>query len=505
MARTSTSKQSPSKGQDARQLRLTPGIAVPSPPPKKTLWTRTWRRVKQTWPTNDPHGTRKQVPNRSRAKSSQSKKLQKQPPISASQQSLSQQPTGSRLAPQSQDATIYAAHQQGGTEPEHAVKKRHSVFGLSGLLEAFSFDLEKSFITPEEKRILQHMYAVTCAGRFQGSGTREPSILFMPDGDSTVALQAIRKLTRQYTLDDKEILCQDLDRLLTKDQRAVLRRVLHSDIVIRCEGADGSLISLGNSQLSEGVTRVRSSSARCVKFVRASRRAPRFVDPNAIDPPEDCILVRHDIEISRDSTCLRGGGGDKDASSRPTFDLSNLVHSPRRLGADERPHPTLWWLAGGRFRRDKPNKGVPTAAELRERRVVEDMDRERVSFWGTVAGMRKVKCTRSQLARACQQIAEADNAAEGTGRRVAPHDSVTAAVSTGGDAVEKLGESGASINGFASHGKEPVDEEVSRMAERIEAAVNRNQEQAKAQEFSAKKKVHFDSTAKGDGEAATAS
>ncbi|KAK0314466.1 hypothetical protein LTR01_001289 [Friedmanniomyces endolithicus] len=59
---------------------------------------------------------------------------------------------------------------------------------------------------------------------------------------------------------------------------------------------------------------------------------------------------------------------------------------------------------GGRLRLDRPGYGVPTAATLRERRIVERENREIVGFWGTVAGFRAVRRTRSELAEGLARV-----------------------------------------------------------------------------------------------------
>ncbi|TKA44872.1 hypothetical protein B0A54_03162 [Friedmanniomyces endolithicus] len=81
----------------------------------------------------------------------------------------------------------------------------------------------------------------------------------------------------------------------------------------------------------------------------------------------------------------------------------------------ERPHPLLWYLAGGRLRFDRPGYGVPTAATLRERRIVERENRGIVGFWGTVAGFRGVRRTRGELAEVCGRIGVAEGGGKGGG------------------------------------------------------------------------------------------
>ncbi|GAB1739023.1 hypothetical protein NU219Hw_g3786t1 [Hortaea werneckii] len=286
--------------------------------------------------------------------------------------------------------------------PDTNVKKRHSIFGISSLLQSFSFEVEKSFLTPVEKRILQHIHVVSGEGRFQSSGTSEPATLFMPDEDSSEALQAIQAMTRHYSIHDKEILCQDLDRLLTKEQRGMLRKTLYSDVEIRCQHSNQFVSP--QAYHSEDVARLRicQGPVRAVTFADASqRRLPRNALHDAT-PPAGEIVIRHDIEISRDSSCLRGGGGRETSGS--TFNIADRGRRPKPLKDDQRPHPAIWWLAGGRLNPRKPGLGVPTALTLRERRVVEEANREKVGFLGTLVGLRQVEATRHQLREACKPL-----------------------------------------------------------------------------------------------------
>ncbi|KAK4899425.1 hypothetical protein LTR27_003158 [Elasticomyces elasticus] len=89
------------------------------------------------------------------------------------------------------------------------------------------------------------------------------------------------------------------------------------------------------------------------------------------------------------------------------MDLYNQIRHPRRLNDDERPHPVIWWPAGGRSRRGIPARGVPTGAVLRERREVERQNRETVGFFGTLAGAREVHKTRRQLRETASQVLDA--------------------------------------------------------------------------------------------------
>lgn len=164
------------------------------------------------------------------------------------------------------------------------------------------------------------------------------------------------------------------------------------------------------------------------------------------------------------------------------MDISNLIHRPRRLQDHERPHPILWWLAGGRVRRESPGMGVPTAATLRERRRVEVQNREKVGFWGTVAGIRSVKQTQTltQLAEVRDRIAPASGASkvneeagkrkEGPGAKEQNDDdgekakveSPVGPTQEAGVAGEVKGEEGTGeeANGYSGHGDHKGGEEA---------------------------------------------
>ncbi|RMX84305.1 hypothetical protein D0868_15510 [Hortaea werneckii] len=275
--------------------------------------------------------------------------------------------------------------------PDTNVKKRHSIFGISGLLQAFSFEVEKSFLTPVEKRILQHIHVVGSEGRFQSSGTSpEPTRLFMPDEDSSEALQAIQALTRHYSIHDKEILCRDLDRLLTEEQRKMLRKRLYSDVEIPCQQSNRFVSPRTYQTEDTARLRVCQAPVRAVTFAGASRRPPPRNALHDATPPAGEIFL---------SPWWRWG-----REERNNFNLLDLGRRPKPLKDDQRPHPAIWWLAGGRLNPEKPGLGVPTASTLRERRVVEDANREKAGFLGTLVGLRRVEVTRRQLREACKPL-----------------------------------------------------------------------------------------------------
>ncbi|RMY49817.1 hypothetical protein D0864_14658 [Hortaea werneckii] len=253
----------------------------------------------------------------------------------------------------------------------------------------------------------------------------------MPDEDSSAALQAIQALTRHYSIHDKEILCRDLDRLLTKEQRSMLSKTLYSHVEICCQQSNQLVSPEAYQRVGIARLKICKGPARAVTFAEASQRRPPPPPRNALHdatPPAGEIVIRHDIEISRDSSCLRGGGGTE--TSGTTFNLVDLGRRPKPLKDDQRPHPAIWWLAGGRINPRKPGLGVPTALTLRERRVVEDANREKVGFLGTLVGLRRVEVTRRQLREACKPL-------------LTGHDDTTAAASD--EAVEGAKEEAASV------------------------------------------------------------
>jgi hypothetical protein len=92
---------------------------------------------------------------------------------------------------------------------------------------------------------------------------------------------------------------------------------------------------------------------------------------------------------------------------RSSKQLYSQARHQKRLEDDERPHAAIWWLAGGRMRRELPARGVPTAATLRERRIVENENRQEVGFWGNVAGAREIRKSRKELKDTCKEVADA--------------------------------------------------------------------------------------------------
>ena len=104
------------------------------------------------------------------------------------------------------------------------------------------------------------------------------------------------------------------------------------------------------------------------------------------------ILVTKQIKTSNDSSCLRGGINETVEAPVPSRPLrkrvSTIFGGVKPLEDDERPPTALWWLAGGRT---GGRRKVPTAGELRERREVEEANRDLVGFWRTVADIREVR------------------------------------------------------------------------------------------------------------------
>ena len=393
-----------------------------SPPLRRlSFWQRLRWRVLHAWP--EPQERRCSTGGQRRSHSedsTHSNRLQKSRPahIPRVQESLSASEACSKQEGEDKNTLQSAIEPRDGnpdpglsSRPEIQAPERPSsrvsIFGILGIIKSFSFDLEKSFLTPMERYILELLSRVDNAGRFQSSITLQPPLLFMPDSDSTEALWSLQDVVQHYGGRDREMLSRDLDRLLTEEQRIVLKMVLYNNVQVLQEDT-GSLSPSESSYhsaltASRGCAGPQPGAARAVSFEQTTPRRPQFIEH--FGPlPERGIVVRREVKVTREKSCLRGGGGS-DGAPRPAFDLCNLVRRPRPLKGDQRPHPMLWWLAGGKIRRAEPALGVPKASTLRERRIVENANRDRVGFWGTVAGLRDVHCTRKQLAEACRRVA----------------------------------------------------------------------------------------------------
>ncbi|RMY89598.1 hypothetical protein D0861_04150 [Hortaea werneckii] len=403
---------------------LTSPTASALPQRRQTLWQRMKKQCSPVRSTEAPSGPwRKAFRRLPTTLKGPNKRLQKKPRSRMPHKCRSQSFFSSESNSDLRTAAAFPvfppkiADDQAGSNPtpDTKVKKRHSIFGISGLLQAFSFEVEKSFLTPVEKRILQHLHVVSSEGCFQSSRTLAPARLVMPDEDSSEALQAIQALTRHYSINDKEILCRDLDRLLTQEQRNMLRKTLYSHVEICCQQSNRFVSPEAYQREGTAQLRIRQGPVRAVTFAEASQRPPPRNALHDATPPAGEIVIRHDIEISRDSSCLRGGGGEE--TSGTTFNLFDLGRRPKPLKDDQRPHPAIWWLAGGKINPRKPGWGVPTALTLRERRVVEDANREKVGFLGTLVGLRRVEVTRRQLREACNPLLKGPDkiAAAGSG------------------------------------------------------------------------------------------
>lgn len=367
--------------------------ASPGLLPKTTLWRRLldWMQSLCRRLTHNKSAGVRVTPTRPR-------KLQKRPPPSlrrsvTTQEQLVLGEVSQGSIPQAPQVLEPAA----GLSPSRRTSKHSSVFGLRSLLDDFACDVERTFLTPVEKTVLGHMQHVTGQGkRIRPLMPTDAEILLMPDRDSASAVVAVGTLTKYLPEAEKDMMCHDLDGLLTKEQRAVLRRVLHdTNFEVRCVEV-------------ESRCHTPEMPARNIAFGQSPRAVSRGCMVEHLDstdgPP---ITVRRDGKVRRGS-CLRGGGGDAGGAQDQDPRLWDLMRRPRRLEDHERPPVALWRLAGGRIRRDMaPTMGVPTGVCLRERRQVEVMNRDLVGFWKTVAGVRAAKTTRSQLADVCQKLQNA--------------------------------------------------------------------------------------------------
>lgn len=111
---------------------------------------------------------------------------------------------------------------------------------------------------------------------------------------------------------------------------------------------------------------------------------------NASSPIKPIFDI-HQAVTTYDQFRLRGGASsDDDNAPANTVKrrISTLLGKVTPLQDHERPPKVLWWLAGGRA---GGVRKVPTAGELRERRKVEEANREIVGYIGTVFGVRAVR------------------------------------------------------------------------------------------------------------------
>lgn len=334
------------------------------------------------------------------------------------------------------------------SRPASRISRASSFFGIRSTITDFRYATSRAFLTPLEQALVTRMSQVTSAGRHTPLLRRDVQVLIMPDQDSARALAAVRHLVRGLDVEEKKQICADVRGFLTSWQRRTLKRVLFDRIEIRFEGTESRCQT--PDSVDPGGAILKPTAERKVTFFEAPKARSRNglplgesgsgrtllergrpVKRNGGD--ESGIFVRRRSEWPSYSDAaglhLRGGGGAEDeeksanTNTRLTRSFFQSIRRPTRLEADERPHPILWYLAGGRLRLRKEGFGVPRGQTLRERKALERENRDIVGLLGTLAGIRKVKKTRNRLATVYKQIVdgevappaeESDQQAEGT-------------------------------------------------------------------------------------------
>jgi hypothetical protein len=372
----------------------------------------------------------------------------RQPP-SLSQRVLRQLPTN-QAAVNALPALERTASEPPPSRPP--TPRPRSVFGISGILNDFRYEVDRSFLSPVAAEIYRRVTTVEPPVRYEKLSQPDIELTIAPDTDSGHALAAIRAITKNMAHKERKKIVDDLHTMITSEQLNVLIWVLFSRTEIRV---------VNNVQ--------RCTTPESVKHA-LRRKASRYVSFSAVQAGQDFAaddkdkLLDHEKVLDRERPItrtggeesgifvrktltpnvsrpaseaggpsrisrlgLRGGGGDEDRVRGPSklekaaTSLTTLYRQttkPARLADDERPHAALWWLAGGRLRKDKPHFGVPTGATLRERKELERENREKVGFWGTVRGIREVKRVRGEMTGVCEKLMnppKAENKEQGGG------------------------------------------------------------------------------------------
>ncbi|KAF2767718.1 hypothetical protein EJ03DRAFT_141978 [Teratosphaeria nubilosa] len=420
-----------------------------TPPGQRSLWQRSLKRLQVTCPclvvtrTDSTTGYRKRdlTLNAGRRLQKRHKPIYYNGP-----------PGFDELASGDQDQhpgedRVYSCDDLSVVPSRASTGRAPSVFGISGFINDFAHQIERSFLSPLEDNIYRRMLHITGPGRHRQIPHSDLLILIMDDQDSASAGAAIRHTIRPLLRPDRQRVYMDLERLLTTPQKVVLKRILFNDVEIRCAGHESRCPS--PESVAEPV--MRYAPARQLTYGEAPRMKSRDVltgrsnsSAGLFNQVQSQVLERrrpvprtggeyggpfsrretispHAPLTSASETDLRTpqlslrGGGDESARSRLERAASlitslsrkaraNQFLRPHRLEDSERPNAALWWFAGGRLKKGKEHWGVPCAATLRERKVLEKENREIVGFLGTVRGVREVKRTRAGLEDVCREI-----------------------------------------------------------------------------------------------------
>jgi len=401
------------------------------------LWQRILTFVERTCP-----GCSVREPRRRIIALNPGHRLRKKHPFPRNDQSVnderdqSQRRTSLRDVALNDDGNTDSTSSLPSSRPASRNSRASSFFGIRSTINDFRYATSRAFLTPLEQILITRMSQVTSAGRHVRVLRKDIQVLIVPDQDSARALAAVRHLVRGLDVEEKEEICADVNGFLTKWQRRALKRVLFDRIEIRVEGTESPCRT--PDSVCPGVALLKPTAERKVMFSKAPearwRNGLLLGDSGAGSPllergrpvgrsggDASGIFVRRTSERPSyhdgAGPHLRGGGTEEgednpaDMKKTLTRSLLQSIRYPTRLGDDERPHPALWYLAGGRLRLRKEGLGVPTGQTLRERKVLERENREVVGFWGSLAGVREVKKTRSQLATACKKILHPEGAA----------------------------------------------------------------------------------------------
>lgn len=274
-------------------------------------------------------------------------------------------------------------------------RRPHSRFGLRAELARFEADVHAAFLTPLERATLSNLQTIPSnIGHFRPLMNPEAEILIAPSASQALALQEIGRLTRELGEGEKEILRRDLERLLTREQRGVLGRVLEGRGRV---GGSGLCHLPSLVEEEEGRVVVREGAERKVAdrgggwgqsrvWSQGRNQQSGQGQKSGIQPPSKTPRLR-----------LRGGGSEDEPSIShtglpPRSNTILIIPEPTHPAIDtaSRPPALLWWLAGGRGR-------APSFEELRVRRRVEVANREVVGFLGTLLGVREERKTRREV------------------------------------------------------------------------------------------------------------
>ncbi|KAH9843393.1 hypothetical protein Tdes44962_MAKER07463 [Teratosphaeria destructans] len=421
-----------------------------SPPGKRTLWQRSLKRLQATWPclvvtkvdSTTGYCKRELTLNPGRRLQKRHKPIYYNRPPGLDELAVGDQGRhpGIGRTYSFDDLSLVASGASTSRAP--------SIFGISGFINDFAHQIERSFLSPLEETIYRRMLHITGPGRHRHIPHSDLLILIMDDQDSASAAAAICYTIRPLLRPDRQRLYMDLEKLLTTAQKVVLKHILFNNVEIRCTGhesrcqtpdsvaepvlryAPARSLTYGEAprMKSRDVLTGRSNSSTMIlnqahsQLIDRRRPVPRtggeyggvFSRREITSPHAPPLTSASETDLRTPRLSLRGGGDDGARSKleRAASLITSLSRRaresqffrPHRLGDDERPNAALWWFAGGKLDKCREHWHVPCAATLRERKALEQENRAIVGFWGTVRGAREVKRTRAGLEDVCRQI-----------------------------------------------------------------------------------------------------